>query len=371
MADFTAGSVLTAAQLDTAFNAYTIRDVSTTSATLGAADAGELLSVNNNSGGTVTIPLNSTWAAETGTHVHFVNAGTAGVWTIAATGGVTLDGTGTSLAVGAAATVYKTATNTWRVLPFSTGSAAAVSGTTGSPTTTANGGATSYSFTGNGDITLSSAGTVKVLYVGGGGASGSGGGGGGGGQVFEATLFLAAGTHSVTVGAGGTGAVAPSQGGNGGASIFGPLRALGGGGGGSSSSGTRTGADGANGGGGGGYNATPANGGVTFSGLGGYSGGTSSGSAPGYGSGGGGGAGGAGGNGASGAGGTAGIGVASTIVSGASVTYGAGGTGGNDAGATPGTAGAANTGNGGSGGQYTTDGVNGGSGLVVILVGTV
>lgn len=115
MADFTAGSVLTAAQLDTAFNAYSIRDVSTTTATLGAADAGGLVSVNNNSGGTVTIPLNATWAAETGTHVHILNAGTAGSWTVAIAGGGTYTGPAT-LAINESVEVVKYATDGWRAV---------------------------------------------------------------------------------------------------------------------------------------------------------------------------------------------------------------------------------------------------------------
>lgn len=206
MADFTAGNVLTAAQLDTAFNTYTIRDVSTTSATLGAADAGGLLAVNNNSGGTVTIPLNSTWAAETGTHVHIVNAGTAGSWAIGTAVGVTLSGPTTTLAFNAAATVYKTATDTWRVLPFSSGSAApVVSGTTGSPTTstvTLSGvSGTLYDFSANGTFTCT-AGRARVVAIGGGGGWASTNFHGSGGGVFDGWVDFTAAAHTITIGAG-------------------------------------------------------------------------------------------------------------------------------------------------------------------------
>jgi hypothetical protein len=207
MADFTAGNVLTAAQLDTAFNTFTINDETGTTYTLAASDAGEMVSIANNSGGTVTIPLNATVPFETGTHVHIVNAGTAGTYTIAGTGGVTLNGISTTLAIGAAATVYKTATNTWRVLPFSTGSAAAVlSGTTGSPATgTGKGGKALYTWTGNGSFTVGTAGRVRLLVVSGGaGAAASIGAAGDGGTIDDVEVDLPAGTYDIVVGAGGS-----------------------------------------------------------------------------------------------------------------------------------------------------------------------
>lgn len=205
MADFNAGSVLTAAQLDTAFNTFTIRDVSTTTATLGAADAGGMVNVNNNSGGTVTVPLNSTWAAETGTHVIVFNGGTAGTWTIAATGGVTIPDTSLTLAAGKAASVFKTATNTWRVLPFSAGDAdVTVTGTTGSPTvdTSSVPGYTIYTWTGNGSVTTT-AGWAEVLVLSGGGAGQTYGGEGG--RILTGKQQFTAATHTVTVGAGAVG----------------------------------------------------------------------------------------------------------------------------------------------------------------------
>lgn len=209
MADFTAGSVLTAAQLDTAFNTFTERAVVTTTATLGAADAGELLSVNNNSGGTVTIPLNSTWGAETGTHVTILNAGTAGTWTIGTAVGVTLEGSTTTLAPGAAATVIKRATNTWRCLPFSAGDAPTVSGTTGSPSTsTVTVGSrtgTLYDFGSNGSITFSTAGKALVCAIGGANAD-NGSYYGNAGTVFYGWIDLTAATHTIVVGAAASGA---------------------------------------------------------------------------------------------------------------------------------------------------------------------
>jgi hypothetical protein len=86
---------------------------------------------------------------------------------------------------------------------------AGVSGVTGTVATTTDGDATIYTFTGNGTITVDVAGIADVLLVAGGGAGGgaannnTGGGGGGGGGVLSGTVFIPAGGHSVTVGAGG------------------------------------------------------------------------------------------------------------------------------------------------------------------------
>lgn len=219
MADFTAGNVLTAAQLDTAFNTFTINDETGTTYTLAASDAGEMVSIANNSGGTVTIPLNATVAFETGTHIHIVNAGTAGTYTIAGTGGVTLNGSGTTLTAGAAASVYKTATNTWRVLPFSTGDAPTVSGTTGSPSTsTVTVGArtgTLYDFGSNGSITTTAGGALVCVI--GGASQDSGPKYGNAGGVFYGWVDLTAAAHTVTVGAAG------GAGSNGGGSSIGAI----------------------------------------------------------------------------------------------------------------------------------------------------
>lgn len=99
-------------------------------------------------------------------------------------------------------------------LPFAT-----VSATTGSPATStmtdANGFEwTYYDFTGNGSITLDSAGYLDVLVVGGGGAGAAQGtsgnrarSGGGAGAVRWGLHYATATTHTVTVGAGGSGGV--------------------------------------------------------------------------------------------------------------------------------------------------------------------
>jgi len=242
---------------------------------------------------------------------------------------------------------------------------ATVTGTTGSPTvdTSSRAGKTIYKFTGSGSITVDTAGYAEMLVIGGGGSAGSdNAGGGAGGYVYDTSVFLPAGTLTVTVGAGGTSSESASLSyvKNGNPSRLGSYVALGGGASGvtQDNSSWRAGFDG--GSGGGGYD-------NFYAGGSGQLGQGNNGSS----NAGGGGAGAAGGsNGAGGAG-------ASNSITGTSVTYAGGGGGisqsggaggGGNAGAT-GQNGTANTG-GGAGGSYSA-GVtkNGGSGYVVVVVG--
>lgn len=83
------------------------------------ADAGQNVDMNNASANTLTIPLNSSVAFPVGTLITVTMAG-AGATTIAGAGGVTLNKpSADSLTISAqyrTATLYKTATDTWRVL---------------------------------------------------------------------------------------------------------------------------------------------------------------------------------------------------------------------------------------------------------------
>jgi hypothetical protein len=228
---------------------------------------------------------------------------------------------------------------------------ATITATTGSPTvdTTSRAGKTIYKFTGSGSITVGTAGNAEILLIGGGGGGGGNsvpcGGGGGGGFVYKSSVYLPAGTLTVTVGAGGVGTW---DSGNyradvksGGASSVGDYVALGGGGGGTNiSNGARVGHNG--GSGGGGANGT---GGSALLGQG--NNGVSTG--------------GGGGAGAAGSGTSGGAGLASSIT-GTSVTYARGGTSGGT------SNGAANTGN-GADGSYDATAYTGGSGYVVVVTG--
>ena len=121
MVNFTAGSVLTASALNTAFNAATINAQTGSSYTFGTADAGELVTLSNASGGTATIPANSTWGAATGTIVSVMNVGTAGSFTISGGTAVTVNAVNNDpiLAPLESAILVKLATNTWHMVKAS------------------------------------------------------------------------------------------------------------------------------------------------------------------------------------------------------------------------------------------------------------
>lgn len=116
MVAFTAGSVLTAQNLNSAFNALTIRTVTGTSDTLVLADNGGAVSYSNASPITATVPPFSSVAYANGTVIQLLNLG-AGVVTLTAGVGVTLNGLRVTLAQNTGGTLIKTATNTWYFLP--------------------------------------------------------------------------------------------------------------------------------------------------------------------------------------------------------------------------------------------------------------
>lgn len=108
---FTAGAVLTAANLNTAINSLTLNAQSGAGYTLVLTDAGKLVTVSNASAQNLTIPLNSSVAYATGTVIEVLNIG-AGTWTLVPTGGVTLTGS-TSIPTSARVRLTKTGTDTW------------------------------------------------------------------------------------------------------------------------------------------------------------------------------------------------------------------------------------------------------------------
>ena len=218
---------------------------------------------------------------------------------------------------------------------------------------------TLLSFTSDGTLTVNRSGLFDALLVGGGGSGSAGGGGGG--QVMDTTIYLAAGSYAITIGAGGT--TLNDMGVNGFSSYIGTVvYAQGGGGGGNIFSGGATARVGLNGGNGGGGGQSSVAGGSSSSG--GFSGATVSGASEG------GGGGGAGGNG-SGKNGGAGKDISLWLGQSASTTLKAGGgagypngTAGSGGGGAVGSAGTANSG--GGGGGYTTVFGAGGSGIVYV-----
>jgi hypothetical protein len=361
VANWPAASLTVANSIDAA-GYYIGRGINaqTASYTTVLTDAGKTVTMTNAGATTLTIPANSSVAYVVGTRINILNLG-AGACTPTAGAGVTISGTITALATNKAASVIKTATNTWSYVPFSSGAdAAVVTSTTGSPTITTDGTATVYKYTGDGTMVIGTAGAVRLLVIGAGGGGGNDGGGGAGGFVTTTSYILAAETWTIKIGAGGATTTV-----NGGNSVLlsstnnPPVTAYGGGGGTVSSG---NGQDGASGGG----SSRSGTAGQPIYGGQGFAGALQSGGSIGQG---GGGAGGAGTNGA-----TTGFGGAAKysdiLVTGVNVYYAGGGNG--TAVTTPAgqtaqaTNGAANTGN-GAGGYGASKA--GGSGVVIVRVG--
>ncbi len=117
--DFTAGQVLTAAELDAVATAMIAinAQVGTTYTTV-LADDGKLVTADNGSAIALTIPPNSSVAYGIGTQINIMQLG-SGTVTITAGAGVTLRSDGSKLKTNAqyaVATCCKIATDTWVVV---------------------------------------------------------------------------------------------------------------------------------------------------------------------------------------------------------------------------------------------------------------
>ena len=350
-----------------------------TTYTFTLADITKLVTAENAAASTYTIPPQASVVWVANTIIKVTNLG-AGVVTFAAGGGVTVTNTASTLAQYQSASLIRTASNTWVVVPFFGGgvsplSDSAISGTTGSPTTATytDGGIDykTYTWNGSGSFTLSTAGLLDILAIGGGGGGGdsAGGGAGAGGHVYQTNVYYPSGATTVTIGGGGAAIVRGSD------SLAGVIVAVGGG------QGAVSNAQGSNGGSGGGSSNINTLLGLAVTNQG-FDGGL--GTATGGNSGGGGGGGGAvGANAVTTSGGAGGAGASNSITN-ASVTRagggggcrtgagvvaaggaGGGGAGGTHTGSTAAIAGTANLGGGGGGSDV---GAAGGSGLVIIRV---
>ena len=114
---FTAGQVLTAAQLLALQNSVWSDDVTadvSTGYTLVLTDAGKQVTMSNASASTLTIPPNASVAFAVGVRIQVIQLG-AGAVTLTAGAGVTLTSLSTSFVMAQyqVATLIKTATNTW------------------------------------------------------------------------------------------------------------------------------------------------------------------------------------------------------------------------------------------------------------------
>ncbi len=117
--DFTAGQILTAAELDAVATAMIAINAQTgTTYTTVLADDGKFITCSNAASISVTIPPNSSVAYGIGTQINFAQLG-AGQVTLGAGAGVTLNSSGAKLKLKdqySVATCVKTDTNTWFVV---------------------------------------------------------------------------------------------------------------------------------------------------------------------------------------------------------------------------------------------------------------
>ena len=390
---FTAGEVLTAADLtdtfaakvDYATPANAQSGTGASAYTFVLADASRLTTATGTTAKTFTIPpqANVAWVANS--IIRVANYG-AGDLTIAGGSGVTVTNATKTLAQFESAALVRTGSNAWTLIPFSGGAGNADFSDAADGTYTDGGVTWKWKqYTASSTLTITRAGFADVLVVGAGGSGGSNGGGGGAGHHYYVTdCYLPVGSHTVTVGAGaarGGTSNAPGEGGNG--SRLGTLIIASGGGGAGSRNVYNKGQVGASGGGAG-RDSTSGAGTAFVDAVTGYSGAVSSTTAN-AGAGGGGGSSAAGVNGNGGLGGAGGAGTANSIT-GTSVTRaggggggggtGAGGSGGSGGGGAGGAApdgtgvnGIANTGGGGGGGGASSGlAGNGGSGIVIVRV---
>jgi hypothetical protein len=116
---FTAGQVLTAAQQNSLATAQIALNAQTgTSYTAVLGDDGDLVTLDNGSAITFTIPPNSSVAFGIGTQINIMQLG-AGAVTVTAGAGVTLRSAGSKLKTNgqySVATCCKIATDTWVVI---------------------------------------------------------------------------------------------------------------------------------------------------------------------------------------------------------------------------------------------------------------
>jgi hypothetical protein len=116
---FTAGQVLTAAQLTTLQASVWSDDINAqtgTSYTLVLTDAGKQVTLTNASAIALTVPANSTVAYATGVRITLINLG-AGAVTVSGAGGVTVGHGSNDLTMPqyGVMVLFKTGTDTWAV----------------------------------------------------------------------------------------------------------------------------------------------------------------------------------------------------------------------------------------------------------------
>lgn len=198
--DFTAGQVLTAAQMDSLqandYN-WTV-STKTASYTLAATDKGTRIAMNSASATTITVNTNI-FAAGDILWIQNINSGTctitAGTCTVNTAGSL-------ALAQWQGGTLYFTSASTAIFFLAGSGSSyGTATGGTSSSITVSGVAYTLLTFTTDANLVVSKAGLFDFCGAGGGGAGGVGGGGGALMQPF--TMYLDAATYAITIGTGG------------------------------------------------------------------------------------------------------------------------------------------------------------------------
>lgn len=185
-------------------NAPTVNAQTGTTYTVATTDLGKTITCSNASAVTVTVNTGLSSLA-TGARLNIVNVG-AGLVTIAASG-TTISGSPLTLAQYKGATLLKTGTNAYVMLPFSGSSAAVATGGTESTLTNPDGDGKNYrlhTFTANGNLVVTVAGWIRVLIAGSGGkgyTNGTQAAGGGGGGFFDGWMWAPVGTLPAVIGA--------------------------------------------------------------------------------------------------------------------------------------------------------------------------
>lgn len=116
---FIAGQVFTAEAANTLANSLVALNTQTgTTYTLALTDVGKLVTINNSSAITLTVPLNASAAFAVGDQINVAQLG-AGVITFSPTAGVTIRSQGTKLKTNgqyAVATIVKIGTDEWLLI---------------------------------------------------------------------------------------------------------------------------------------------------------------------------------------------------------------------------------------------------------------
>ncbi len=205
--DFTAGQILTAAQMDSLqANDYNQTvSTKTDSYTLVATDKGTRVVMNKATATTITVNTSLFNAGDT---LFIQNIGVGTCTITAGTATVTTAGS-LALSTWAGGTLYFTSASAAIFFSGSSPAYGTATGGIGSPTAVTIGGVNYeyLTFTSTGTLTVTKAGFFDFLAVGGGGGSPKvgtsyAGGGGGGGGLVQGSIYLSA-NQTITIGAGG------------------------------------------------------------------------------------------------------------------------------------------------------------------------